>query len=201
MKILLSGVIGYFIGNLLFAYILGKTIKKVDIRKYGSNNPGSTNALRVFGIKLGAAALALDMIKGIVAVLVGQAIAGYYGMLAAAIGVVIGHNWPIFLNFKGGKGVATSAGVILVIDWRIFLIILSVFVIVFLSTKIVSLSSICAASAAGIAVFFFADEIAMRLTFLFLAICVVCRHKDNIIRLARGEEKPIISKKGEENEK
>ena len=112
-KILIIIITSYFIGNFSSAFILGKVFKNKDIRDHGSGNAGATNALRVFGLKLGLGAFVLDILKGIIAVNIGNYYLGYNGALIAGIFVVIGHDWPLFLKFKGGKGIATSLGVML----------------------------------------------------------------------------------------
>ena len=98
MKFILIAIISYFIGNISFAYILGKLFEKKDVREYGSGNAGATNALRVFGKKIGAMVLIGDALKGVVAVLIGRHLAGQDGAYVAGALVIIGHNWPVLLK-------------------------------------------------------------------------------------------------------
>ena len=142
MKTLLTIIIAYFIGNFSSAYIIGKVFKKIDIRKSGSGNAGATNAVRVMGKKLGVLTFLLDFIKGIIAVLLGNFIMGYSGSLVAAVFVVIGHDWPAFFGFKGGKGISTTIGCYAVLNFPIGLISVILGIAASLITKFVSLGSI-----------------------------------------------------------
>lgn len=183
-------LISYFIGNFSSAYILGKIFQKKDIRNYGSGNAGATNALRVFGKKLGGITFILDVLKGILAVYIGEKMMGYNGKLIASIFVVLGHNWPVFLKFKGGKGIATSLGVIFLLHWSTAIICTAIGVAIIIITRYVSLGSIIAAGLVPII-----GSILNRpfnkdffITTLILAILAIYRHKDNINRLLKGEE-------------
>lgn len=190
MKGFITIVLSYLLGCFSSAYVLGKITKNIDIREYGSGNAGATNAFRVMGKKIGALTFILDILKGIVAVLIGRALLGFNGGLLAGIFVVLGHNFPIFLNFKGGKGVATSLGVLMMINWKIGLVCLIVGVIVIIATKYVSLGSILASITAPIAMIVLLDDIDRNLyyTIWFLGLLSVVRHRTNIQRLVRGEE-------------
>ena len=183
-------LVSYFIGNFCSAYILGKIFKKEDIRESGSKNAGATNALRVFGIKIGIFAFILDVLKGILAVYIGNRLLGYNGMLIAAIFVVVGHNYPVFLRFKGGKGMATSIGVMLSLHWPTALVCIIIGVLVIAKTRYVSLGSITAAALVPIVGCImnrpFNKEYFM--TTLILAIMAVYRHRANIKRLINKEE-------------
>lgn len=190
MKVVLTVIVSYLLGCFSSAYFLGKMAKNIDIREYGSGNPGATNALRVMGKKIGALTFILDILKGIIAVIIGNKLLGLDGKLLAGIFVVLGHNFPVFLNFKGGKGVATSLGVLMMVNWKIGLVCLVVGVTVIIITKYVSLGSICASIAAPIAMILLLDNIDRNfyLTIWFLGILSVVRHRSNIQRLLRGEE-------------
>ena len=140
--------IGYVCGLFQTAYILGK-IYHIDIRKQGSGNLGSTNVLRTLGKKAGAMNLLCDCLKCIVAILIARAVFGgsYSNILPllslyAAAGCILGHNFPFYLNFKGGKGVAASVGLVIAFDWRIFVICAIVFFGLFFLTHYVSLCSV-----------------------------------------------------------
>ncbi|WP_237722330.1 glycerol-3-phosphate 1-O-acyltransferase PlsY [Keratinibaculum paraultunense] len=189
-KSFIVALISYFIGNFSSAYILGKAFQKKDIRNYGSGNAGATNALRVFGKKLGGITFILDVLKGIIAVYIGERIMGYNGKLIASIFVVLGHDWPVFLKFKGGKGVATSLGVIFLLHYPTAIICTAIGIAIIIITRYVSLGSIIAAGLVPIV-----GSIVNRpfnknffITTFILAILVISRHKDNINRLVKGEE-------------
>lgn len=146
LRILLL-IIGYFIGNIETGYIFGK-IHKMDIRNYGSGNAGATNTLRVLGAKAGLVVFLGDFCKSLIPCLVVRFIfrdnvsLSYIYMLYIGLGVVLGHNFPFYLGFKGGKGVASTAGIILALDIRIAVICLAVFIITVAITRYVSLGSI-----------------------------------------------------------
>lgn len=146
LRILLL-IIGYFIGNIETGYIFGK-IHKMDIRNYGSGNAGATNTLRVLGAKAGLVVFLGDFCKSLIPCLVVRFIfrdnvsLSYIYMLYIGLGVVLGHNFPFYLGFKGGKGVASTAGIIMALDIRIAVICLIVFIITVAITRYVSLGSI-----------------------------------------------------------
>lgn len=190
MRTLITISLAYLIGCFSSAYFLGKMSKNIDIRNYGSGNAGATNALRVLGKKMGALTFLLDIIKGVVAVLVGRAILGFNGSLLGAIFVVLGHNYPVFLGFKGGKGVATSFGVLLLLNWKAALLCLIVAGSIIIFTKYVSLGSIAASVFAPFAMVITLESINkyLYITTWILAALSIYRHKANILRLCRGEE-------------
>ena len=146
LRILLL-IIGYFIGNIETGYIFGK-IHKMDIRNYGSGNAGATNTLRVLGAKAGLVVFLGDFCKSLIPCLVVRFIfrdnvsLSYIYMLYIGLGVVLGHNFPFYLGFEGGKGVASTAGIIMALDIRIAVVCLIVFIITVAITRYVSLGSI-----------------------------------------------------------
>ncbi|WP_242866790.1 glycerol-3-phosphate 1-O-acyltransferase PlsY [Abyssisolibacter fermentans] len=190
-------VLSYLLGNFCTSFILGKILRKTDIRNYGSGNAGATNALRVFGKKIGAIAFLLDFLKGIAAVMLGKYILGNdMGMYIGGIFVAIGHNWPVLLKFKGGKGIAASFGVLVAINPIIALIALLAFVLIVLKTRYVSLGSIISAITVPISGLILHRPFDLRF-FLFtiiLAIMAVFRHSSNIKRLLNGTESKIGQK-------
>lgn len=188
--------ISYFIGNFSSSYILGKIFSKRDIRNFGSGNAGATNALRVFGVKIGLFAFLLDVLKGIIATAIGNHLMGYNGALIAGILVVVGHNWPILLNFRGGKGIATSLGVMLYLNLPTAIVCIVIGVLVIAKTKYVSLGSIVATFLVP-----FIGCIINRpfnfkffLTTLLLGLMAIFRHRSNIKRLMNGEESKLGEK-------
>lgn len=194
MDVVLLCILCYSIGTFSPGYILGKLFKNKDIRKHGSGSSGATNAVRTFGWKFGLATLVLDMLKGILAVKIGELLLGSEGMLIGGGAVVVGHVWPVFLNFKGGKGVATSAGVIVAIDYKLLLLLLSVFIVVFIATKIVSLSSITAAISLPI-IYLIVNHLQLNwpkfIALILLSAIVIYRHHENIVRILQGKEQPL----------
>ncbi|MBZ2173953.1 glycerol-3-phosphate 1-O-acyltransferase PlsY [Schnuerera sp. xch1] len=189
-------MLAYLIGNFSSAYVLGKIIKNTDIRNCGSGNAGATNALRVFGKKIGILAFVFDVLKGVLAIYIGGKILGYDGKLIAGLFSVIGHNWPIFLNFKGGKGIATSFGILLSLHWPTAMISLVFFIVVLVMKRYVSLSSITAAVVAPIVVILIKRPFdkGFVIVTLILAIIAIFKHKANIKRLLEGKEYKIGEK-------
>lgn len=193
MRAFIVMLLSYLIGSFSSAYFLGKMSKNIDIRSYGSGNAGATNALRVLGKKMGALTFFLDFIKGVIAAFIGTLIFGLSGSLLAGIFVVLGHNWPVFLGFKGGKGVATSFGVLLALNWQTALICFLIGAIVIVITRYVSLGSIMAAIAAPIVIVLITQSIDkyLYITIVILALLSISRHKANILRLCKGEENKL----------
>lgn len=204
--------IGYVCGLFQTAYILGKAYH-IDIRKQGSGNLGSTNVLRTLGKKAGALNLICDCLKCVIAIWIARSIfqescRDILPLLSlyAAAGCILGHNFPFYLKFKGGKGVAASVGLILAFDWRIFLICAVVFFTLFFSTHYVSLCSLVSYFVALAAMVVlgqmgsyhmaFSYMIEMYLLMAFLTALAFYRHKKNIKRLLDGTESKIyLSKK------
>lgn len=146
LYVILTALISYLLGSISFAVIVSRALAHKDVRDYGSGNAGLTNVVRNFGKLPGLLTLVGDFSKGVVAVMLGRVIfdrlAGLepqYGACVAGLFVIIGHIFPVFFGFRGGKGVLTTAGIALVIDPRVFLIAVSIFIIVFLITRIVSI--------------------------------------------------------------
>lgn len=193
MKFIITIIVAYLIGCFSSAYIVGRIFKKIDIRKYGSGNVGSTNALRVMGAKLGIFTFLLDVLKGVIAVLIGRLILGDIGGLLGGLFAVIGHDWPVFIGFKGGKGVATSIGALLVLYGYITIIPLIITIVCIIITKYVSLGSMIflVLTPISYAVFSKPFEIEFFIVSLVLAIIGVIRHKENIKRLIKGNENKI----------
>ena len=222
-------VIAYLIGSLSPAIIVTRIKTGKDIRTMGSGNAGFTNVLRSVGTGPAIATIVFDYLKGIVAVLIGWWLFSTltvtndvapieyvkYGRYLAGLCVILGHTFPIYYGFKGGKGVVTANALMLVVDWRVFLMILATFLIIFAVTKIVSLGSIVCAMIYPVytlLVTYFWDYLPFlgtenELRFRFVLISTACAaavgamviimHKENIGRLLRGEEKRIKAKDSE----
>ena len=180
-------VAGYVLGSLSFSIILSKVLGR-DIRKEGSGNAGATNMTRVFGWAAGVSTLAFDFLKAFAAMKLGQALLGDVGICLGGIASMTGHCFPVFHDFKGGKGIATGAAVGLMIDWRVFVCIVAVFLLVSLLTKKVSLGSISAAVVIVPATLIFARTGPMLALAVYGMVLAICRHAQNIRRLLNGTE-------------
>lgn len=187
--IVVAVVLAYFIGCISPSIMLAKT-KGIDIKKEGSGNAGTTNALRVMGKKAGVITLVVDILKGVIAVLLGGLIAGPMGGMCAAVAVFCGHVWPAFYKFKGGKGVATAFGALLGIDVIMALICLLIVVIAVVISKRMSVGSILGAICFPLVAYF--TQPAFMIPGSALALCIIIKHKANIVRLIHGEE-PTMS--------
>ena len=208
LRILLL-IIGYFIGNIETGYIFGK-IHKMDIRNYGSGNAGATNTLRVLGPKAGLVVFLGDFCKSLIPCLVVRFIfrdnvsLSYIYMLYIGLGVVLGHNFPFYLGFKGGKGVASTAGIIMALDIRIAVVCLIVFIITVAITRYVSLGSIFVMIILiGMSHFLVkfsygfgdgASSMEFRLLTAAVGLLSIFMHRANIKRLLGGTENKIGKK-------
>ena len=194
----------YLLGSIPFGILIGK-LKGVDIRNYGSHNIGATNALRVLGPALGILVFILDFSKGAIPIIITKYIINWpadyptylihpliYGILA-----IIGHLFPVFLNFKGGKGISCFAGVMVLYCWQISVIAFLTFIIVFLITKIVSISSMLASLMLIVSYFILGiKDIPLLVMISLMFVLIVYKHRSNIMRLIKGEENKIdFSKK------
>jgi len=208
MSYIIVGLIAYLLGSISFSVIFSKKFAGVDVRTKGSGNAGSTNVLRVAGKKAALCTLICDVLKGVVAILiaflVGKIIKADNNIAAilceiAGLLVVIGHTFPVFFKFKGGKGVATSLGVLLTINWRLGLICLVFALIIMILTKIVSLGSILAAVLFPVLCLFVpwsfivsSDSHLSYIIFsIILALLVIFNHRTNIVRLRNGTENKL----------
>lgn len=196
-------LLSYLIGAIPFAYILVKLFKGIDLRNVGSGNVGTTNATRVLGWKKGVLVFILDILKGALPVFITTIIfddkvlftgSPNLAPILAGMAAICGHIWTLFLRFKGGKGVATSAGVFLVLLPIPFLIIFFLFFISVWISKYVSLGSISAAAAFPVLTFVLNPNWDLRIVTILIAILVIVKHRSNIIRLINGEENRICLK-------
>lgn len=181
----ICGVVAYFIGNISPSTVLAKR-QGIDIKSEGSGNAGTTNALRVMGKKEGAITLAIDILKGVVAVLGGVLIAGSMGGAVCGLMVYIGHVWPIFYKFQGGKGVATTFGGALAASPLVALIALVIVAAFVFTTKKMSVGSIAGAACFPIICLFLKPD--YFITALIIGIIIIVKHRANIVRLKNGEE-------------
>jgi glycerol-3-phosphate acyltransferase PlsY len=193
----LLAVLAYVLGSIPFGFLAAK-IAGVDITKQGSGNTGATNVLRTLGPKYAVPVLALDFAKGAVSAYAGLKLTGLgtLGALLVGAAAVAGHNWSVFLRFRGGKGVAASAGVLLVAFPLLLLVAVGVFVLIVLVTRYVSLGSLIA-SWTAVALSFTPDyDLYARIPVLMLATLITYRHRANIRRLLAGTELRITTRKG-----
>ena len=188
-------VAAYFLGNISPAILVSRAIggKDGDIRKQGSGNPGTTNMLRVYGKKAAAVTLLIDVLKGVVAVLIGRALGGEPLAYLCGFLAEMGHMYPVCWGFKGGKGIATGLGILLAISPVYGLLERAVAVIFFVATKMVSPGSLAAAVALPILAHFFAPGFFWYA--LILGVIVIYKHRSNIRKLINHEESKISFKK------
>ena len=195
LRLLLTIVIGYFLGNLNGAFIMYKLLTHEDIRKSGSGNAGLTNFMRNFGPAKGIWVLVIDIGKAVAACLLGKLLLaplgyGMEGLMAGAVAVSLGHDFPALLGFHGGKGIVCGFSVAICADWRCALIILAVFAICLYITRYVSLSSILAAAAFCVSfVIFHANEPVVAALGVVIGLLAIFMHRANIKRLLSGTEK------------
>ena len=200
VNIIFGIIISYLIGSCPTAYLFGKWYKGIDIREHGSGNMGATNVFRVLGKIPGTIVLILDIVKGIIPpTIVGDLLGLDRIILRVILGLVAvcGHNWTIFLGFKGGKGIATSLGVLIGLTIEIpglrpvLLVCIGTWIVLFLITGYVSLSSIIAAVILPLAMLFTNQPFEMIALGVIFCIFVVLRHKANIKRLLSGKESRV----------
>ena len=209
---LLVTLVAYLLGSISFSVIFGKKFAGIDVREKGSKNAGSTNVLRVAGKKAAICTLVCDILKGVLAVLIafivakiaGDSIDGALLVQLAGFAAVIGHTFPVFFKFKGGKGVATALGVLLIINWQIGLICLVFALLLMVLTRMVSVGSIGAAVLFPVLTIFIGQNylinpVSAANSYLPLAIAVavlvVYNHRSNVQRLLNGTENKLSFKK------
>ncbi len=216
-------VVSYLLGSISSSIIITKMYKMGDIRDYGSGNAGATNVLRTVGKKASALTFLFDFLKCVIAVVLGRLIISYiaahyglipevaqFGAYAAGLSCMMGHMYPIYYGFKGGKGIVTSAALIALVDWRVFIVVFSIFLLMMFWKKIVSLSSIIGIglypAVTFLINFFFNFEgspiniengaplyylISITVISLIISVVIITKHSENIKRLIKGTEKPI----------
>lgn len=194
MKILLI-FLSYLIGSIPFGYLVGKYFKKIDIREYGSGNIGGSNALRVMGAKYALMVLAGDCLKGLFTVLLAREMTNENLIFYLVIGsfAIIGHNWTIFLGFRGGKGIATTFGVVLAFYPLLAIIAALIWGIIVLATKFAALGSIISLFCMFLLSLVFNTPLEFKIFTLFVIILAIIRHQGNINRLLHKKENKIIN--------
>ncbi len=206
---IIIAIIAYLVGSINFSIIISKRMAGFDVREKGSGNAGTTNMLRSVGVKAAAITLLCDILKGVVviliAILIGNIVDGLDDALLvqlAGIFVIIGHTFPIFFGFKGGKGIATSLGVLLMINWQIGLICLVFALILMVITRMVSVGSIAAAILFPVLVIFIGQNYIVPVNnwsylifSIIVAVLVLFNHRENLKRIFTGKENKISFKK------
>ena len=200
---IVSAILAYAIGSIMFSVIVSRKLAGFDVREKGSKNAGSTNMLRTVGKKGAIITLICDILKGVIAILIAMLIAKIANITEpskillmkyiAGFAVILGHTYPIFFEFRGGKGVATSLGVLLMLNWKLGLIALIFALLLMAFTKMVSVGSISAAILYPILVLFIEDRknFGVILISWLIAILVIFNHRTNIKRLKEGKENKI----------
>ena len=186
-------VVGYLLGSIPFGLVFTRLAGTQDIRAIGSGSIGATNVLRTGRIGLAAATLIADVLKGTAAVLLVTRWSGHDAGLVAGLGAFLGHLFPLWLKFKGGKGIATGLGILLAVSWQAALVIAVIWLSVAAATRYSSLASLVASVAAPIAIWFLGTP-SEALLFLALAILAFIMHRGNIARLIGGTESKIGQK-------
>ena len=207
--IILGTVISYLIGSIPTAYNFGRILKGIDIRQFGSGNVGATNALRVLGKGAGITVLILDILKGFLAVLLLSwfinskiaAVSDEILLIILGLSCISGHNWTIFLRFKGGKGLATTLGVLICFALKLpgFSLVLGlsilIWLMVFITVRIVSLASIISAIALPAMTVIFNQKTSIICSSIVFSALVILRHKSNLLRIFLGKEPRLSFKK------
>lgn len=196
MKVFIVFVIAYLLGSISFSYLIAKRIKKIDIRQHGSGNAGATNTLRVLGIGPAITVLALDVAKGIAAIAIAKALGiEPWAVALSGLFAILGHNWPIFYGFRGGKGVATTIGVFAMLNFYPALIAGILAILLIALTRYVSLGSLTFVLLSPI-LSLFIGQYPTIYTYIGLMIMLLSyfKHRANIKRLIHGEESKIGQK-------
>jgi glycerol-3-phosphate acyltransferase PlsY len=194
-------LVAYLVGSIPFGFLIAKS-RGIDIRQHGSGNIGATNVFRTLGKKWGIACFACDFLKGLVAVLIAFGLSGGSSVagIIAAVACIVGHNFPVWLKFKGGKGIATSGGVLVALLPGTALLLIIVWAAIFYTTRYVSLASIAVAVALPVIVLISwlterGADLPLFLFALAVAVLAVWRHRSNISRLMNGTENRFERKK------
>ena len=192
MKYLAIAAAGYLLGNFNTGLVVSKLLAGIDIRRHGSGNAGATNMLRVLGSQSALLTLIGDVVKGVAAIGIGYWLAGFPGGVVGATAAIVGHCWPVFFGFRGGKGVATTAGALLCLFPVAGLLCVAIFVSVILATRYVSLGSVLATLFGAVYLWtaHWGDPLVCCAAALWAAI-IIARHHANIKRLWNNTESPL----------
>ena len=191
MSYVFGSIIGYIIGSIPFSFLVGKVFGRVDLRKKGPGNLGTTNVIRNLGLGAGILAYALDMLKGLIPVLIIRQLWGYEVAIISGMAAIIGHCYSVFTSFHGGKGVAVSSGVIFAIDPIIAIILTTGQLIVFFATRMMGLASIITAVVLPIVTYLMRGIGPLLYASFFMTPFVIWQHRDNLKRLLQGTENKL----------
>lgn len=194
---LAAAICAYLLGSVSGGLIASFTRHKEDLRRHGSGNAGMTNALRTYGVRSAALVLAIDTLKTVFAVLLARLLLGEpWGTVVGGACAVLGHDFPVYYRFRGGKGVLSSAVVVALLDWRVFLISLAVFALAVLLSGRVSVGSLSVAVAAPVCCLLLQEGTVQELFVAALGALLIFTHRSNLRRLLRGQEpKTVIAKR------
>ncbi|WP_062552285.1 glycerol-3-phosphate 1-O-acyltransferase PlsY [Peptoniphilus phoceensis] len=196
MNYILTLIISYFLGTISGSYIIGNIFLNKDIRKYGSGNAGTTNAMRVLGKKAGVLTFLIDFLKGAIVTILIRKLFGYNFVPLGILAAVIGHDFPFYMNFKGGKGVATTLGALALFNFPLTLICYIVWLLATIISKMVSVGSILFFGSIIIVYSFMSDLSIYNIILInIISIIGIIRHKENIKRIMSGNENKIGGKK------
>ena len=198
VKYLLIIIGSYALGSISVSIILSRSVLGRDVRRMGSGNAGATNMARVYGMSAGVLTLVGDVLKAVLSMLGGFLLLGDMGLAVAGMACILGHCYPVYYNFRGGKGVSVGAAIALVIDWRVALLVFVTFFAVAVLSKKVSLGSICAALMITVGAMLFQLSEPKLVLAIFAMCMVIMRHYDNILRLLSGVE-PDFKPAGKKN--
>lgn len=194
IMIVLTVVVSYFLGCVNGALLVSKYILRDDVRNHGSGNAGLTNFYRVFGGRLTVVVVLCDMLKAVLAVLLGSALLGHFfgwvvlGKYIAGVSCMLGHMFPCMFQFKGGKGVLSGGAIALMMDWRIALVVWGLFIILFAATRMVSVGSLFAGLAFMVmSAVIYRDPVVTAFA-VVIGVLVFWQHRGNIVRILKGEE-------------
>ena len=187
-RYILCAVLGYLLGSFSASILISKYIFRRDVRKSGSGNAGAANTARVFGIGAGLLTLGGDFLKCLIAMLLTRAIAGELGMCVGGASCMLGHCFPLYFHFRGGKAVSTGAAVALLIDWRVLAIALAVYLLAAALFRFASLASLCAAAAIPVSALALSVSMPRLILAIFTFVLVAVMHRGNIARLIAGTE-------------
>ena len=185
---LIAAVAGYLLGSVSVSVLLTKFAFRKDVRTQGSGNAGATNVARFFGMGAGVITLLGDVLKTVISMLLGRWLGGDIGFAVAVVACLVGHCWPVYFHFKGGKGVSVGAAVGLMIDWRLILVLLAVFFLSFALCRIVSVGSINCAVALPVTCALLHVSTPQLVLGIITGVVVFLMHRANIARLLKGTE-------------